>query len=120
MPISRQDIKKMSRRSRDEDEDSSSRETRTSTRTSSEQTQFNPDASGYESEIKKAQEELNKMSEADQKRARGEKAEEAQAPEAGKEIGQYQGSANEERSRLVNKITQLRSEASRRGLQLTV
>jgi hypothetical protein len=84
---------------------------------------FNPDAGAYEGEIKKAQEELNKIEEVDAKRAKGEKVDEDEGfkrPEPGKEIGQNQGSANEEKSRLVNKIAQLRSEASRRGLRLTV
>jgi hypothetical protein len=130
MPISTEDIKRMSRRStKDIDDDEEKPAFKQQTVSSSGggsgngQTEFNPDAGQYEEEIKKAQDELKKFDEVDLKRAKGEKVDEdepVKRPEPGKEIGQFQGSANEEKSKWINKIAQLRSEASRRGLTLTV
>jgi hypothetical protein len=70
------------------------------------------DQGAYETEIKKAQEELNGITELRQKEASGK--------ELGDKDKEKLRNSNDEESRLQNKIAQLRSEASRKGLRLTV
>jgi vacuolar-type H+-ATPase subunit I/STV1 len=99
----------MSRRGSTKDEDEDKPTLTSSTAAKSEGGGFNPGAGDYEGEIKKAQEELKNLEEVDAKRAKGEKVDEEE-----------QGATTDERSRIQNKIAQLRSEATRKGLRLTV